>query len=122
MQEQERKHKRGVVLEASLDTFLPLLSLSHSRPRAHSGHTPDCKIAFRSFCIGRDRLDDALLQQRLTRALELRKRLFPDPAVTNGFRLCNGEQVSFQTPFSSPLLFPNHHRLANSHHPASPPR
>ncbi|GAX83279.1 hypothetical protein CEUSTIGMA_g10705.t1 [Chlamydomonas eustigma] len=54
-------------------------------------YEPGCNIAFRAIALGKDRLDDNLISERLQRALALRRRLFPNPAVTNSFRLVNGE-------------------------------
>jgi 23S rRNA G2069 N7-methylase RlmK/C1962 C5-methylase RlmI len=39
----------------------------------------------------KERLDVSLVTHRVTRALTLRQRLFPNPLVTNGYRLLNGE-------------------------------
>jgi hypothetical protein len=36
-------------------------------------------------------LDGSLIASRLERAVSLRSRLFPDPSLTSGYRLINGE-------------------------------
>jgi 23S rRNA (cytosine1962-C5)-methyltransferase len=36
-------------------------------------------------------LDGSLIASRLERAVSLRNRLFPDPSITSGYRLINGE-------------------------------
>jgi 23S rRNA (cytosine1962-C5)-methyltransferase len=41
--------------------------------------------------VMKERLDAQLVTQRADRAAALRTRLFPDPAITNGYRLLNGE-------------------------------
>lgn len=57
----------------------------------HAGYY-DAKspLAFKSIAFQNERLDSGLLLQRLERAARLRESLF-DPAVTNAYRLCNGE-------------------------------
>lgn len=46
---------------------------------------PNSTIAYRSFALGKDRLDGGLIASRLGKAHALRQSLF-DPAITTGFR------------------------------------
>ncbi len=58
----------------------------------HAGiYDPSSPIPFRSMAVLKERLDLSLVTHRVTRALTLRQRLFPNPQVTNGYRLFNGE-------------------------------
>ncbi|KAJ9524491.1 hypothetical protein QJQ45_019565, partial [Haematococcus lacustris] len=52
---------------------------------------PAASLAYRSLATLKERLDDSLVAGRLERCLLLRQRLFPDPSITNGYRLINGE-------------------------------
>lgn len=52
-------------------------------------YDPNSPLAVRVIAVEEERLDDALIEQRLERALALRRRLFGHD--TNGFRLLNGE-------------------------------
>lgn len=46
---------------------------------------PASKLAYRSFALGKERLDGGLVASRLAKAAALRQLLF-DPAATSGFR------------------------------------
>ncbi len=72
-------------------------------PRSYPPPIPSClnfanavnplsgsKLAFRAFTVTTGPLDEALIEQRLSRAAALRSRLFPDRQITNGFRMVNG--------------------------------
>eukprot|EP00775_Hariotina_reticulata_P004315 gene4315-4568_t len=53
-------------------------------------YDPKSQLVFRALAVKERRLDDTLIQARLTRALTLRRRLFHKQETT-GYRLLNGE-------------------------------
>ena len=73
------------------DGSLALLKDKEGDILAKGFYESGSRIAFRTLALGRERLDDALIQSRLERAFSLRQRLFSDPDLTNGYRLVNGE-------------------------------
>ncbi|GLC36377.1 hypothetical protein PLESTB_000768300 [Pleodorina starrii] len=70
---------------------LALLKTADGDILAKGYYDPGSKLAFRSFALNRDKLDEQLIAARLGRAAALRGALFEPYDATNGFRLVNGE-------------------------------
>ncbi|PNH07406.1 Ribosomal RNA large subunit methyltransferase I [Tetrabaena socialis] len=70
---------------------LALLKTPEGEILAKGYYDPASKLAFRTFALQKDKLDDALVAGRLERAMRLRAELFEPYDRTNGFRLVNGE-------------------------------
>ncbi|EFJ44499.1 hypothetical protein VOLCADRAFT_121298 [Volvox carteri f. nagariensis] len=70
---------------------LALLKTAEGDVLAKGYYDPGSKLAFRSFALQRDKLDEQLIAARLERAAQLRDMLFEPYDTTNGFRLVNGE-------------------------------
>ncbi|GIL70950.1 hypothetical protein Vretimale_4050 [Volvox reticuliferus] len=70
---------------------LALLKTVDGEILAKGYYDPGSKLAFRTFALQREKLDEQLVTARLERAAELRDVLFQPYDTTNGFRLINGE-------------------------------
>lgn len=66
----------------------PSLTLCQSTCTSSQGlYDPKSKIPFRAVAVKERRLDDALIESRLQRALSLRQRLFHNTDTTGRFRI-----------------------------------
>ncbi|KXZ49659.1 hypothetical protein GPECTOR_20g516 [Gonium pectorale] len=70
---------------------LALLKTADGEILAKGYYDPGSKLAFRTFALQKDKLDESLVAARLGRAARLRDDLFGPYDSTNGFRLVNGE-------------------------------
>ncbi|PNW79253.1 hypothetical protein CHLRE_09g407900v5 [Chlamydomonas reinhardtii] len=70
---------------------LALLKTADGEILAKGYYDPASKLAFRTFALQKDKLDESLIAARLGRAAALRDALFAPFDQTNGFRLINGE-------------------------------